>query len=88
MAVTLVSCLCEGTAQGKESILEVASNIMELEKRHGLYDIIPEVDVSSILKFGLVEVVYEWACGKVSVIIMKATVDHGVVLLCHKHTGK
>ena len=57
---------CGVLVQGKESIIQVAKNIIELERECGLYDIIPEEDVTSNLKFGLVEVVYEWACGKVS----------------------
>lgn len=51
--------------QGKESIERVARSIAESERQSGLYDIIPEDDVANYLKFGLVEVVYEWACGKV-----------------------
>ncbi len=51
--------------QGTESIIQVAKNIIELEKKCGLYDIVAEEEIMNNLKFGLVEVVYEWACGKV-----------------------
>lgn len=49
---------------GEKDILEVATQIAKLEKGNGLN--VSEEDAISDLKFGLVEVVYEWACGKVS----------------------
>lgn len=48
--------------QGRKRILEVAKQIAELEKQCGIDSVI---DDENKLKFGLVEVVYEWANGKV-----------------------
>ena len=49
--------------QGKESIIKVARQIGELQKQCGLR--IPVEDFVDELKFGLVEVVFEWAKQKV-----------------------
>lgn len=50
--------------QGKNQILDVAKQIAETERQFGI-DVSVE-DYQKNLKFGLVEVVYEWANGKVS----------------------
>lgn len=49
--------------QGKESIIGIATQIATLEGQCGLNTSIE--DSLNELHFGLVEVVYEWACGKV-----------------------
>ncbi len=48
--------------QGQERILEMAKNLVTLQRELGV-DIAMDQVVGS-LRFGLVEVVYEWACGK------------------------
>ena len=49
--------------QGKEMMLAVARDIADVELRFGLSRSADEYEKE--LKFGLVEVVYEWAKGKV-----------------------
>lgn len=52
--------------QGKESITKIATQIATLEEHCGLTTSVE--DTLNELHFGLVEVVYEWACGKVCII--------------------
>lgn len=49
--------------QGMQSIIKVATQIATLEEQCGINHSIE--DTLNELHFGLVEVVYEWACGKV-----------------------
>jgi len=46
----------------KQSLIDVAMRIFRLEADNGL-DVSPEEKVGTVLKFGLMEVVYEWARG-------------------------
>ena len=45
--------------QGKEAILDVAAQIAQMERQFGIDTSVE--DYQKELKFGLVEVVYEWA---------------------------
>lgn len=55
------------TFQGKETILRVARELAETERDCGIDTSLDDYERS--LKFGLVEVVYEWANGKVQCIV-------------------
>ncbi len=54
------------SSQGKERILEVATEIAQTERRFGMDTSVE--DYLKELKFGLVEVVYEWARGTVRIV--------------------
>ena len=49
--------------QGKEKVLEVAKDIADVEQEFGVSRSVDEHEEE--LKFGLLEVVHEWASGKV-----------------------
>lgn len=61
----VVYALIDILVQGKESIVKIATQIANLEEQCGLNASVEDTLNLNELHFGLVEVVYEWACGKV-----------------------
>ena len=61
-------------SQGKQSIIDVATQIATLEMQCGINTSVE--DFIDELHFGLVEVVYEWACGKVCSEFQKRNFAH------------
>lgn len=51
--------------EGRDAIMEIAEKVGAVQDRHG----VQAVDAERKLKFGLVEVVYEWAKGMVCALV-------------------
>lgn len=58
-------------------LIEIADRVGAVQDRHK----VSAADTEKKLKFGLVEVVYEWAKGMVSIIVIDACADTGVCYL-------
>ena len=63
MCICVCVCVCV-VCQGKEAMISKATEIAEVERQCGLN--ISAEDAVKELKFGLTEVVYEWANGMAS----------------------
>ena len=66
--------------QGKETILRIARELAETERDCGIDTSLDDYERS--LKFGLVEVVYEWANGKVQYCLYRKTCSRVVTPSC------
>eukprot|EP00731_Ephydatia_muelleri_P024167 Em0016g438a len=67
--------------KGKDSVLRVAARIAEAERSCGMRTSVEEYQAQ--FKFGLLEVVYEWARGKEFIDIINLTdVSEGIIVRC------
>ena len=64
------------TSQGKKKILEVVADIANVERSFGLDTSVEEYQ--NEFKFGLIEVVYEWAKGEVSELNTNIVFNYGI----------
>ncbi|XP_074653939.1 superkiller complex protein 2-like isoform X2 [Tubulanus polymorphus] len=73
--------LSESLVAAKAKVLEIADSIYKSEKECGM--VAPGVDYTDRLRFGLMEVVFEWARGMpFSEIILLTDVQEGIIVRC------